>query len=143
MCKELSHVNTKSTTYWENGQDTSTNYLQKKTSKWPRNIYSVLSRFNSVQPFATPWTVSYHNKRKWGKMFKVRLFYLLRFLTGNSRIHSTYLCKKCCFGIIEKTWVTRCWLSLQEKSPKTIWQYWYHPQIAVWQYPIARLATVL
>ena len=56
MCKELLHVNRKSTTYWENGQDTSTNYLQKKTSKWPINIYCVLSHFNSVQHFATLWT---------------------------------------------------------------------------------------
>ena len=96
-------------------------------------IFSSVQSLSHVQPFATPWTVSYHNKRKWGKKFKVRLFYLLRFLTGNSRIHSTYLCKKCCFGIIEKTWVTRCCLSLQEKSPKTICPNWYHPQITVWQ----------
>ena len=66
------------------------------------NIYVICIFTSSVQLFATPWTVSYHNKRKWGKEFKVRLFCLLRFLTGNSRIHSTYLYKKCCFGIIEK-----------------------------------------
>ena len=66
-------------------------------------IFTSVQLLSHVRLFATPWTVSYHNKRKWGKKFKVRLFCLLRFPTGNSRIHSTYLYKKCCFGIIEKT----------------------------------------